>query len=195
MQKRVFIIHGWDGYPEEGWFPWLKRELEVKGFHVEVPAMPNPEKPEIESWLRKLKDQIKEINQDTYFVGHSIGCQAILRFLETLEPNVKIGGAIFIAPWMHLDKNTIREEGKESEEIAKPWMETPINWNKVKIHTNDFICIFSDNDSYVPLSDKDIFKEKLSAKTIIEHEKGHFSGDDNIIELPSALDSLLEISE
>ena len=26
--KRVFIIHGWDGYPEEGWFPWLKEELE-----------------------------------------------------------------------------------------------------------------------------------------------------------------------
>ena len=20
MNKRVFIIHGWDGYPEEGWF-------------------------------------------------------------------------------------------------------------------------------------------------------------------------------
>jgi hypothetical protein len=26
--KRVFIIHGWEGYPEEGWFPWLKKELE-----------------------------------------------------------------------------------------------------------------------------------------------------------------------
>ena len=28
--KRAFIIHGWDGYPAEGWFPWLKRELEKK---------------------------------------------------------------------------------------------------------------------------------------------------------------------
>ena len=28
--QRVFIIHGWDGYPEEGWFPWLKKELEAK---------------------------------------------------------------------------------------------------------------------------------------------------------------------
>ena len=24
MTKRAFIIHGWDGYPDEGWFPWLK---------------------------------------------------------------------------------------------------------------------------------------------------------------------------
>jgi esterase/lipase len=35
--KKVFIIHGWDGYPEEGWFPWLKKELEKKGFSVFVP--------------------------------------------------------------------------------------------------------------------------------------------------------------
>jgi predicted alpha/beta hydrolase family esterase len=28
MTERVFIIHGWEGYPEEGWFPWLKKELE-----------------------------------------------------------------------------------------------------------------------------------------------------------------------
>ena len=27
--RRVFIIHGWGGYPEEGWFPWLKKELKV----------------------------------------------------------------------------------------------------------------------------------------------------------------------
>ena len=30
--KRVYIIHGWEGYPEEGWFPWLKKELEDRGF-------------------------------------------------------------------------------------------------------------------------------------------------------------------
>ena len=29
--KKVFIIHGWEGYPEEGWFPWLKKELESRG--------------------------------------------------------------------------------------------------------------------------------------------------------------------
>jgi len=38
MAKRVFIIHGWDGYLEEGWFPWLKRELEAAGFAAFVPG-------------------------------------------------------------------------------------------------------------------------------------------------------------
>ncbi len=47
MTKRAFIIHGWDGYPEEGWFPWIKRELEKKGFITQIPAMPQPEHPKI----------------------------------------------------------------------------------------------------------------------------------------------------
>ncbi len=45
--KRVFIVHGWDGYPTEGWFPWLKAELEKRGFTVAVPAMPHPERPTV----------------------------------------------------------------------------------------------------------------------------------------------------
>ena len=43
--KRVFIIHGWTGKPEGDWFPWLKQELETKGFQVQIPEMPDTEKP------------------------------------------------------------------------------------------------------------------------------------------------------
>lgn len=51
MTKRAFIIHGWDGYPDEGWFPWLKTELEKNGFQVHVPAMPKSAEPKIEAWV------------------------------------------------------------------------------------------------------------------------------------------------
>lgn len=37
FMKRIFIAHGWDGCPEEGWFPWLKKELEIREFEVFVP--------------------------------------------------------------------------------------------------------------------------------------------------------------
>lgn len=32
--KRIFIIHGWDGSPQNRWFPWLEKELKKKGFTV-----------------------------------------------------------------------------------------------------------------------------------------------------------------
>ena len=49
------------------------------------------------------------------------------------------------------------------------------------------------NDPFVPIIDAEIFKNKLGAKIIIEHNQGHFSGSDGITELPSALGSILEI--
>ncbi len=101
--KRVFIIHGWDGYPEEGWFPWLKKELEKNGFEVFVPAMPNPSEPKIEEWIPFLENIIDEPDEDTYLVGHSIGCQTIFRYLEQLE-NKKIGGAVCVAGWFILSE-------------------------------------------------------------------------------------------
>ena len=63
-----------------------------------------------------------------------MGCQAILRYLEKLE-NKKIGGAIFVAGWFNLSEFTFKEEPADEEEernIAKPWLETPMNFKKIK---------------------------------------------------------------
>ena len=97
MKKRVFIAHGWDGYPEEGWFPWLKKELEAKGFEVYVPQLPETGSPRIHNWVPKLAEVVGEIDENTYFVGYSMGCQTIARYLETLPEGVKVGGAVFVA--------------------------------------------------------------------------------------------------
>lgn len=93
---------------------------------------------------------------------------------------------------MHLDQTTIEEEGEEVVEIARPWMETPIDFEKVKMTSHKITAIFSDNDDFVPVSEEKFFTEKLGAKTIMEHEKGHFSPAENISELPSALEAILE---
>ena len=153
--KTIYLIHGWGGNPEsEKWFKWLKAECKKIGYELIIPRMPNPDTPTINEWIGFFKKNIKSINDETYFIGHSVGCQAVIRYLETLDSNIKIAGAVFIAPWMELDRNTIEEEGEESVRIAKPWMETPINFDKVKKHTNNFLCILSDNDPYVPLTNK-----------------------------------------
>lgn len=190
MKKRVFIIHGWEGNPEEGWFPWLKKELEQKGFEVFAPVMPNTDEPKIEEWVPFIVNLVGEPDEDTYFVGHSIGCQAIMRYLETLG-NKKIGGIIFVAGWFHL----VNLEGPEEEKIAKPWVENKINLEKVKNTSDNFIAIFSDNDDWVPLSDKDIFAKELNAKIIVEKNKGHFCEASGLKELPIVLDSILRMSK
>jgi len=187
MTKKVFIIHGWDGNPEQGWYPWLKRELEARGFEVSVPAMPDTGEPEIEAWVNHLEKIVGIPDGNTFFVGHSIGCQAIMRFIEKLPENVKIGGAVFVAGWFTLQNL----ETVEEKEIAKPWIETPINLAKVKNQLNKRTVILSDNDPWVPLEEtREIFTEQFAAEVIIEHNKGHFTEEDGIRELLIILENV-----
>jgi hypothetical protein len=193
--KRAIIVHGWDGYPEEGWFPWLKSKLEKNGFEVSVPQFPAPETPHIKAWTRKLAETAGKPDENTYLIGHSIGCQTILRYLETLQENVGVGGAVFVAGWFRL--MGLEEEIKKHAfvaDIAKEWVESPLNFQKIKSHLPKSIAIFSDNDYYVSLDNTDDFRDKLGSKIIIEEKMGHFSGDrDGVKELPVVLKSVLEL--
>lgn len=193
MIDRVFIIHGWKGSPDKGWLPWLKDELEKYGYKVYVPAMPDTDKPRIEEWIPYLVQVVGSPNQNTYFVGHSLGCQAIARFLESLGENVKLGGAVFVAGFFK--RVTGFERDPELQDVDKDWLKIPIDFNKVKSHLLKSIAIFSNNDSWVPLDNQDDFKDKLGSEIIIKHNMGHFSGDEGATELPVALESILKISK
>jgi predicted alpha/beta hydrolase family esterase len=191
--KKIILIHGWGGTPSNDWFPWLKKELEEKGFEVEAPEMPDTMDPKIKPWIDKIKEIVQNPDKDTYFIGHSIGCQAILRYLQTLDKDVRIGGIILVATWMNLTDETWDED--YTKEKAKPWIETPIDFEKIKNMSDKRIVINSDNDPYVPLSDKDIFKEKLNATVILEHNKGHITGEEGFNKFPTVLNELLKIIE
>ena len=193
MAKRVFIVHGWDGYPEEGWFPWLKKSLEQKGFEVHVPQLPEPDNPRIYNWVPALKEAVGKPDKQTYFVGHSMGCQTIARYLESLPKNTKVGGVVFVAGFFK--RLTGLEDDPEVQETDKHWLGTPIDFTKVKIHLPKSVAIFSDNDPWVPLDNQDDFIDKLGSEIIIEHKMGHFSGSNNVFELPIALKSALELAK
>lgn len=187
--KKAYIIHGWGGNPEEPMHKWIKSSLEKEGYIVVAPEMPNPDVPKIKSWLNKIRKIVNNLNEDTLFIGHSIGCQAVLRYVETLEDK-KVGKIILIAPWMHLDEETIKEEGEESANIAKPWVETPIDWFKVKKNSREIIAFFSDDDPFVPVSEENLFKKNLDAKTLILNKRGHFDPSSGIKDLPEIMNYL-----
>lgn len=192
MKKRVFIIHGWGFKPKHNWYPWLKKELESKEFEAYVPEMPNTDEPEIGAWVGHLEEIVGKPDEQTYFVGHSVGCQTILRYLE--KSNAKIGGIVCVAGWFNLAG--LKEEGEEVIAIARPWIETPIDFEKVKNTASNITAIFSDNEPYGYVEEnKKVFEDKLNAKIIIEHKKGHFEKDDGVTEIPSVLEAIIKISE
>lgn len=184
MQKRVIITHRWEGSPDSDWIPWAKQEFENRGYKVIAPLMPDADRPKIASWVEKLKKAVGEVRENDIFIGHSIGCQTILRFLESLPLNKKVGKVIMLTPWVKL----INLSGDTEWRIAGPWLETPIDFEKVKTKVKFFVAIFSDNDKWVPLEEnRKFFEEKLSPQIIVEHAKGHLTQDDGIKELPVLL--------
>lgn len=192
MKKRIFIVHGWDANPEKEWYPWLKKELETEGFEVCIPELPESENPRIYNWVPKLAESVGTPDENTYFVGHSLGCQTIARYLESLPEKIKIGGVVFVAGYFK--ELTGLEEDPETQETGRHWLGAPIDFNKVKPHLLKSVAIFSDNDPYVPLDNQDDFRDKLGSEIVVEQKKGHFSGDSSdITEFPVILESVLKI--
>ena len=182
--KRVFIIHRWSGGSQDDWRPWIKTELEKLGYQVFVPQMPDHETPVMETWVGELNRLVGTPDKDTYFIGHSIGCQAILRYLETREEQV--GGAVFVAGWFNL-KNL---EDREAEQVAKPWIVTPtnpINPVKIKAVCPKSTLIISDNDPYDCLEENKKGFEALGSKIIVVPNAGHFTAEDGYKEFPLLL--------
>jgi uncharacterized protein len=189
--KRLFIIHGWSGFPEECWFPWLKTEAEKLGFMVQVPAMPHPDEPTIKDWVAHLTVTIGTPDTETFLVGHSIGCQTILRYLDNLPEGQRVGGIVCVAGFFELTNLDTEEENR----IFKPWLETPIHDERVRSRAGKIVGIFSDNDHYVPFEkSRNAYEQRLGAETVAEHGKGHMGNSDHCEELPSVLEALQRVS-
>ncbi len=175
--KRVIIVHCWGGSSNYCWYPQVKKDLEEKGFQVEIPAMPETNLPKLSLWLPKLQKVIGISDEELYLVGHSAGVITILKYLENLSQGQKIGGAVFVAGF-------IDDLGYPE---LKNFFERPLQFEKIKQKAKRFIVIHSDNDPYVDVRYGDIFKDEL----------GHFSGPTNnrnsTTSLPDVLQAILKM--
>jgi predicted alpha/beta hydrolase family esterase len=187
--KKAIIVHGWDFNPTMHWYPWLKKELESKGYEVIVPEMPNTSEPIIQNWVEHFAQCAGTIDNETVLIGHSIGCQTIMRYLARLPKETQVGKIIFVAGWFKLTNL----EDDDVERIAKPWLETPIDLAKVSQKTKSITVFLSNNDPYDCVEENArLFKEKLDAKAIIEKNKGHYTQEDEVIQVPQVLTQVIK---
>lgn len=180
---RTFLIHGYGGTPDEGWRPWLRAELEKRGHEVFIPAMPDTQHPRVGPWVAALQELVGEPRPDDVFVGHSLGCIAVIRYLLTLAPGQTVGTCIFVAGFYE-------ELGPEYDEL-RSFLDDPIDWPRVRAACPAFTVLHSDDDDAVPVYCARNLAVALGVPMELQTGYGHFSGGDGITELPLVLEKLV----
>ncbi len=177
MKQRVIIVHGWMGKPDGDWIPWIKEELENRGAEVVVPRLSHPLHPQLSVWLSEIQQVIGVPDEQTYFIGHSLGCMTVLRYFEQLDTPQQIGGAVLVAAF-----------ATQPFGLFRSFFRQPLEWEKVKQQCRQFVVIHSDNDKVVSIAQSDIFQEALNAQSVIVNNKGHMTGWDKVFQFPQLLE-------
>jgi|GEM_PF-114964 len=178
--KRVFIIHRWEGSSETDWYTNTKTDLEKQGYQVFVPEMPNPDTPIMREWVNHIAAMVGKPNENTFFIGHSAGAMAALRYIEQVPDGSVVGGCILVAGW-------VDDMGYKK---LRNFFFIPVKWDRIRRHCRKFVAIQSDNDPFVKMYHAEEIKRKLRARLIVEHRKGHFTQEEGVRRLPSVIQSL-----
>lgn len=130
--KNAIILHAMDDSPNNHWYPWLRTELEKKGYDVWLPQLPDDKNPQLSVWVPFILNGGK-FNEDTVIIGHSAGAAVILAVLEKLK--TKISQAVLVAGFSYYPGG---------DGILK----ASYDWEKISSSINEFVIINSDDDPY-----------------------------------------------
>lgn len=140
--KNALILHGTEGTPQDNWFPWLKDELQKKGYNVWVPQLPHAEKPNIKRYNKFIFGNSDwKFDEDSVLIGHSSGAVTILGILQYLPDDVTVGTCVLVGSF----KNNLEWD------VLDGLFEEPFDFKKIKSKAKWFIFIHSDDDPYCPL--------------------------------------------
>ncbi len=183
--RNALILHGTGGSSKINWFPWLKTELEGRGWKVWVPDLPGADTPNIKRYNKFIFSSDWDFNSDSVLVGHSSGAVAILGILQNLPESTIVDTVILIGSF----KNNL------GQDALSGLFEEPFEFEKIKKHARRFVLIHSDNDPYCPLEHAEYLSKCLDGELIIKPGQKHFSigtGGPAYKEFPLILDILSE---
>lgn len=171
---QVYIVHGYTANADKHWFPWLEQELEKCGVSCERLNMPDSANPSLDGWLNHLAQNV-ELTDQTVFVGHSLGCIAILNFLA--KNYAKIKGAVFVSGFYQPVANL-------------PELAAFTNYYAILPSVSSFpsYVVSALDDNIVNHQYSDALAQHLRADYIRLNQGGHFLDREGVTELPVVLE-------
>lgn len=179
--SRVVIVHGYSATPADHWFGSLAEHLESAGIAVQVPALPDPEAPDLERWIAAVSQAVGAPDERTGIVTHSLGGVTTLHALDRVPDDWRLGAFVavagFVAPLPVLPE-------LDSFTAVRPDVE------RTAARAAARSVLLSDNDTYVPAAHTVALGQALQAETITVPGAGHFLADEGVTALPSVAERL-----
>ncbi|QSQ17775.1 RBBP9/YdeN family alpha/beta hydrolase [Myxococcus landrumensis] len=172
MSRSLVIVHRWDGRPNTDFYPWLSERLRQPPAPFDTVLtldMPQPSAPTIDGWVSTLTRTLGTVPEpSTVFLGHSVGCQAILRYLATLPEGHRVEGAVFVAGWFDVARRW---------DTLQPWLDTPIDFARVRAALGRRVVLLSDGDPFTPdwRRNSQRWEEHLGAEVRVIPGARHFN--------------------
>ncbi len=179
------LVHGLKGWPENSWFPWLRKELEARGFTTEALKLPNPMLPDRDAWVAMVQESMKD--PDTVYIGHSLGCAAILIALKDYEgPPIRQVVCVSGMGRPYLSGSIV-----EKMQEWTGWFTSEIDYSSIRPKVKTWSVIHSKYDYVVPVKEGEWLAEQLGVKMVETKAKGHLTHEELCFELPEVLDAIV----
>jgi predicted alpha/beta hydrolase family esterase len=82
MRPRFVILHGWENRrPADHWEHWLHDELRARGLAVDYPQLPDPDTPDLDTWLGLLDGLVTGGERPVTLLTHSLAASLWLTHL------------------------------------------------------------------------------------------------------------------
>jgi predicted alpha/beta hydrolase family esterase len=120
-------------------------------------------------------------DHDTYFVAHSLGGITVLRYLESLKPDVRIGGFVLVAGFN--DRLAVHPQ---LDAFHRPALDCA----KLERMAAHRLVIAARDDPAVPHAVSERLAAALKAGCISLDKGGHFLDSDGFVEFPLLLGQL-----
>lgn len=190
--SRVLIVPRWSGTPASDYYPWLVAALGHRfgeGLTTSALAMPEPGTPRLDTWppaLLAAAGEDRDLLRKTLLVGHSVGCQAVLRALAAMPSEVVVAGVVLVAGWFTVDKPW---------DSILPWIHEPLDLARARARTPWLDVLLSDNDPFTADFEQTslAFRDRLQARVTVHPGAKHFNASEEPAVL-SALVSRIEAS-
>ena len=183
-EKSVYVVHGYTASSTAEWFPWLKNKLSEANVSTTVFDMPNSNEPIPSEWDAYLDKNITKYDDNTFFVGHSLGCIALLRYLENQSINQKIGGMILVSGFL---------ESVSTLPMLDSFTKKALDITRITNRIKKCIVISSPNDPIVNYQYSCELAKQLNAKLITVENGGHFIKQGGFSEFPLVFDEIFKM--